>query len=203
MKKEGYTYVPVSPPKEATPGFVFPAVTPADFAELDKHGYGMARSFETAVHHEQTDQNTTILKSFSDYERKLYGAAKTVCIEKTPFVLDTQKLLSTIATQRTKWLTDPGLATEWSAWRECMANVGVQVSRRDESLVFWAQAKLEETAVAQHVQMNPPNEAAFQFAQRLEHDLSKHDIACLSKSGLPALRRKWGELIGDSSIQER
>jgi hypothetical protein len=96
FKKEGYTYVPVSPPKEAAPGFVFAAVTPADFAELDKHGYGMARSFETAVHHEQTDQNTAIVQAFSDYERKLYGAAKTVCFEKTPFVLDTQKLLSTI-----------------------------------------------------------------------------------------------------------
>ena len=67
MKKEGYSYFPVSPPKEATPGFVFPAFTPADFSQLGKHGYGLARSFETAVHHEQTDQNSVVIKAFSDY----------------------------------------------------------------------------------------------------------------------------------------
>ena len=199
MKKEGYSYFPVSPPKEATPGFVFPAFTPADFSQLGKHGYGLARSFETAVHHEQTDQNSVVIKAFSDYERTLYGSAKTVCINEIPAAFGPQKLLTTIAGQRTKWLSDPRLANEWSAWRDCMAKAGVRVSRRDESLLFWANAKLEEMAVTQRLQINPPNEESFQFAQQIERDLSKQDISCLSTSGLPALRRRWLELSKDSS----
>ncbi len=198
MKKQGYTYFPVSPPKEATPGFVFPAVTSADFSQLGKHGYGLARSFETAVHHEQTDQNSAVIKAFSDYERTLYGSAKMVCIKKIPVASGPQKLLTTIAAQRTQWLSDPGLANEWSAWRECMAKPGVRVSRRDESLLFWAQAKLEEMAVAQRLQLNPPNEESLQFAQRIERDLSKQDISCLSTSGLPASRRRWGNKVNCS-----
>ena len=80
-----------------------------------------------------------------------------------------------------------------------MAKAGVRVSRRDESLLVWARAKLEEMAVAQRLQLNPPNEESLQFAQRIERDLSKQDISCLSTSGLPALRRRWLELSKDSS----
>jgi hypothetical protein len=201
MKKNGYVYVPVTPPQGATPGFVFPAVTRSDFAQLAEHGYGLARSVETAVHHEQDDRNSVIFESYSDSERRLYGSAKLACIEAVKFNPDPKKILASLAALRTQWLADPDLEDEWTAWRECMRRAGVVVARRDESVLFWAREKLEEGAVGPRLQMNPPNEETLRLAEQIEAALSESDVSCLSQSGLAALRRKWGKLTGDLSLR--
>ena len=201
MSKQGFAYEPVNPPKAASPGFVYPAVTAADFTRLENEGYGLVRSIETALHHEATDSNTNMFKKLEPRERVAFEAAQRTCINSNVLPADTgSELLGKIAALRTRWLSDPSLVGEWQSWKSCMQRAGIRVTRRDESMLIWARESLQQQAVAQSVPLDPPNESTLTFVGRLEKDLAAHDRTCLSTAGLPKLQQKWLDLSQELAI---
>jgi hypothetical protein len=201
MSKEGFVYEPVSPPKVASPGFVYPAVTAADFTRLENEGYGLVTSIETALHHEATDSNTKMFQKLEASARIAFETAQRTCINNSVLPPDTgSKLLGKIAELRNQWLSDPALVGEWQSWKSCMQRAGIRVTRRDESMLTWAREDLQQEAETQSVPLEPPNESTLTFVRQYEKNLAKHDQTCLTSSGLPKLQQKWSDLSDGQAI---